>query len=247
MRRLLPRVLDLLAAGGALLSRDNVGLADSRRIVRLLAADSVVMTVFPLLVRQMAKDAPNASIELNPLSGDFLEQLRAGRADIAVYPLDTVPKDFHRLELYQSRRGILVRQGHPLIKKYEKAGRIELDDLRAFKHVMMNLPGTPELSPAAYQQYSFEVGISLPYFLGVPYVLADTDYVYIGPVVTLMHCLRLPDCNLRVLPAPPEVSPFTPAIIWHHGAHTDPFLQWVRGVLLQSAREEAKRYNAIEI
>ena len=32
MRRLLPRVLDLLAAGGALLSRDNVGLADSRRI-----------------------------------------------------------------------------------------------------------------------------------------------------------------------------------------------------------------------
>ena len=91
--------------------------------------------------------------------------------------------------------------------KYEKAGRIELDDLRAFKHVMMNLPGTPELSPAAYQQYAFEVGISLPYFLGVPYVLADTDYVYIGPVVTLMHCLRLPDCNLRVLPAPPEVSP----------------------------------------
>ena len=88
MRRLLPRVLDLLAAGGALLSRDNVGLADSRRIVRLLAADSAVMTVFPLLVRQMAKDAPNASIELNPLSGDFLEQLRAGRADIAVYPLD---------------------------------------------------------------------------------------------------------------------------------------------------------------
>ena len=195
----------------------------------------------------MAKDAPNASIELNPLSGVFLEQLRAGRADIAVYPLDTVPKDFHRLELYQSRRGILVRQGHPLIKKYEKAGRIELDDLRAFKHVMMNLPGTPELSPTAYQQYAFEVGISLPYFLGVPYVLADTDYVYIGPVVTLMHCLRLPDCNLRVLPAPPEVSPFTPAIIWHHGAHTDPFLQWVRGVLLQSAREEAKRYNAIEI
>jgi len=191
MRRLLPRVLDLLAAGGALLSRDNVGLADSRRIVRLLAADSAVMTVFPLLVRQMAKDAPNASIELNPLSGDFLEQLRAGRADIAVYPLDTVPKDFHRLELYQSRRGILVRQGHPLIKKYEKAGRIELDDLRAFKHVMMNLPGTPELSPVAYQQYAFEVGISLPYFLGVPYVLADTDYVYIGPVVTLMHCLRL--------------------------------------------------------
>ena len=155
MRKLLPRVLDLLAAGGALLSRDNVGLADSRRIVRLLAADSAVMTVFPLLVRQMAKDAPNASIELNPLSGDFLEQLRAGRADIAVYPLDTVPKDFHRLELYQSRRGILVRQGHPLIKKYEKAGKIELDDLRAFKHVMMNLPGTPELSPAAYQQYAF--------------------------------------------------------------------------------------------
>ena len=60
------------------------------------------MTVFPLLVRQMAKDAPNASIELNPLSGDFLEQLRAGRADIAVYPLDTVPKDFHRLELIKA-------------------------------------------------------------------------------------------------------------------------------------------------
>ena len=77
-------------------------------------------------------------------------------------------------------------------------------------------------------------------------MLSGTDFVYIGPVVTLMHFLRVADFNLRVLPAPEEVSPFTASIIWHHGTHTDPFLQWVRGVLLQSAREEARRFNAIE-
>lgn len=246
MRDLLPKLLDLLSMGASLTSREGFDLADTRRAIRLLAVDNAMMTILPDAVSQIAREAPNATLEVSPVTSDLFELLRTGRADLAIYPLRSVPRDFHRLALYPSRRSVLVREGHPLIARYEAAGRLKLEDLRAYRHIGMSLPGAPDSAALVPQVSDFEVALSMPYFLGVPHVIAGTDYVFVAPAVTLMHFLRYPGAKLRMLPAPEEIAAFDPAIIWHHGTHTDPFLQWVRAVILQSARAEAKRFDAIE-
>lgn len=244
MREMLPRVLDLLASSRSLFDSEGFDLANTRRTVRILAVDNAVMTVLGEAIPRFAQAAPNAAVEIKPINSEMLETLRAGRADLAVYPLKSVPKDFHILELYHSRRGILVREGHPLIEVYSQKGRITLDDLRRFRKIEMNFSGAPEYAAASDDEQ--ETGISMPYFLAVPWVLAQTDYTYVAPVLTLLNFLSDERHHLRMLPAPVEISAFTPCLVWHHSTHSDPFLQWVRGVITNSARSEARRRGALE-
>lgn len=245
-RDLLPRVLDLLAAGASLLPRGSAELSEVRRTVRILSVDGALISILPEAVRRITREAPHVTVDIRSIGPDLFEQLRSGSADIALYPLPAVPKDFHVLELYRSRRGVLVREGHPLLARYEETGRITLEDLRPYRHITMNFEGASDFSPALYRQYGFETVVTLPYFTGAPAVIRDTDFVYLAPVAILMPFLRMPQLGLRMLPAPDDIASFTPALLWHHATHTDPFLQWVRAVIVQNAREEARRFNAVE-
>ena len=244
MRAMLPKVLNLLSLTQSLFSSDAFDLANTRRTIRILGVDNAVMTILREAIGRFAKDAPNATIEIKAIDPQMLELLRTGRADIAIYPLKTVPKDFHVVELYHSRRGILVRKGHPLIDLYNKKGHLNPEDLRPYRKVEMNNAGAPDFGPSLDAQQ--EVGIAMPYYLAVPYALMETDFTYIAPVLTLLNFLRDDRYELRMLPAPQQMSAFTPSVVWHKSTHSDLFLQWVRGVIVGSARAEARRLGVVE-
>lgn len=246
MRELSPNILALLNASLSLFTNQTFDLPSMRRNVRLLAADNAVMTILGEAITRFAKDTPHATLDIQPINSDLLETLRTGDADMAIYPLKMVPKDFHILELYRSRRGVLVREGHPLIDVYSKKGLITLDDMRAYRSIEMNFSGAPGYMGAISSEEGQEVGISMPYFLAVPFALTNTDYTYTAPILTLLNFLADPRAHLRMLPAPAEISAFTPCLVWHHSTHSDPFLQWVRGVITNSARVEARRRGAVE-
>ena len=91
-----------------------------------------------------------------------------------------------------------------------------------------------------------EVALEMPFFLAVPMVLAKTDFTYTAPVITLMQAVRQSGVSLRMLPAPAELATFSPCLIWHHCTPTDPFLQWVRGLISASALKSAKAFGVLE-
>ena len=248
MRALYPRVENVLRSSQSLFSQESFDLANTRRIVRILSVDNGVMTLMNEAIGRFYKSAPNASISIRSIDEQLFERLREGAADMALYPIQNVPKDFHVLELYKTRRGLLVREGHPLIERYNKKGIVTVEDLAEFRKVDITFSGAPMWSQsgnAAAVASCQECAFTMPFFLAVPYVLAQTNFTYMAPVITLMHFVRQSNLKLRMLPAPPEVEPFTPCIIWHHGSHTDPFLQWVRAVIVDACRNEARRLGAV--
>jgi LysR family transcriptional activator of mexEF-oprN operon len=90
------------------------------------------------------------------------------------------------------------------------------------------------------------VGVVLPYFLTVPYVVARTDFTFEGPLITLRRFMMDSQFQFRILPMPEESGPFEPRLVWHHCSHTDPFLQWVRGLVVDAARSEARLLGVID-
>lgn len=250
MRALYPRVEAVLRSSQSLFSQESFDLANTRRVVRILSVDNGVLTLMNEAIGRFYQNAPNASIAIRSIDGQLFERLRDGSADMALYPIRNVPKDFHVLELYKTRRGLLVREGHPLIERYNKQGRITTADLAEFRKVDITFSGAPLWQQPSAAATAFddcqEAAFSMPFFLAVPYVLAQTDFTYTAPVITLMHFVRQSSFKLRMLPAPAEIAPFSPCIIWHHGTHTDPFLQWVRAVITDGCRNEARRLGAID-
>ena len=248
IRALYPRVESVLRTSLSLFSQDAFDLANTRRIVRILSVDNGVMTLMNEAIGRFYQSAPNASIAIRSIDDRLFERLREGEADMALFPIQNVPKDFHVLELYKTRRGLLVREGHPLIERYNKKGCITLEDLSEFRKIDITFSGAPpwhQTSAAVAEEACQEAAFSMPFFLAVPYVRELTVFTYMAPVITLMYFVMQSAYKLRMLPAPPEVAPFTPCIIWHHGSHTDPFLQWERAVIADGCRNEARRLGAI--
>lgn len=247
MREIESDVKRVLATMGTLMSRAEFDLANNARTVRILAMDNGVSTLLSDFFGTFYKESPRSTIEIEQLDAGIFERLREGRADLALYPIAEVPKDFHSIELYKSRRGILVREGHPLIEIYERRGRITVADLAPFRRVKTSFTGAPEWADTTVRTATAvqQVGLEMPFFLSVPHVLAKTDFTFVAPVITIQHALRRSGAPLRSLPAPPELAPFSPHLVWHHCSHTDPFLQWVRGIITNSARETAREAGVL--
>lgn len=248
MREIEGDVKEVLRTMQVLLHRNDFDLSKTERAVRILSADNGVSTLLAECFVPFYEQAPKSKLVIEQIGPDIFDRLRAGSADMALYPLSTVPKDFHSTQLYKTRRGILVREGHPLIALYEKRGRITMQDLCAYRQIRTTFPGAPEWAstPSRTAMVQQDVGLEMPFFLAVPSVLAKTDFTYSAPVITLLRAVRQSDVSLRMLPAPKELAPFAPYLIWHHCTHTDPFLQWVRALVTSSALKNAKAFGVLE-
>ena len=249
MKEMLPKMKNVLDAAKLILETEHFDLSTTRRVVKILSVDNGILTLLRDAIGRLYQSSPHISMSVQPITERLFDDLRAGEADMALFPAKAVPKDIHKLELYRSRRGILVKSGHPLIELYEKKGKLDLEDLAGYRRIETNAPGGQSWSGIAKDSAMLsevqETGFSMPYFLAVPYVLTQTNFTYMAPVITLMHFVRMPEFNLRMLPAPAPLATYTPCLIWHQSTHEEPFLQWVRCVITDTSRSSAKRFGVL--
>ena len=242
MRELVDPVRQLVSQTQLLFVRNRFDLKETTRTVRIASTDNGVATLLNEALGRFYRYAPRASIAVTQIDGTLFDRLRSADVDLALYPSLTVPADFHLLELYRSRLGILVREGHPLAAEYEASGKVTHEMLAAWRCVGISFPGAPQ-TPEHFGQMP---GFTVPYFLAVPYVISQTDFTYSAPLITLKRFMSMKQFKLRVLPAPVEESAFSPRLIWHHSTHTDPFLQWVRGIIVDASRQEARKLGVLD-
>ncbi len=243
MRDLKDRLAELVAQTRRLLKPDPLELHDMSRAVRLISADNGIATLLSAAVERFYDAVPNSRFVIEPLDVKVLERLRAAEADMAFYPAEELPPDFHSLRLYRSKKGILVRDDHPIVKAFEKTGVMTQELLRRWPAVCVNVGMRDGGSSGVAGR---RVGVTVPYFLTVPYVVSRTDFTFEGPLITLRRFMKDTQFNFRILPMPQESAPFEPRLVWHHCTHTDPFLQWVRGLVVDAARSEARLLGVID-
>lgn len=241
MRELKERLAELVAQTRRLLNPDPLEIHDISRAVRLISADNGIATLLSSAVERFYNAVPNSRFVIEPLDAKVLERLRSAEADMAFYPAEEVPPDFHSLRLYRSKKGILVRDGHPIVEAFEKKGVMTWELLKRWPVVSVNV-GMKDGANVEGRR----VGVTVPYFLTVPYVVSRTNFTFEGPLITLRRFMKDTQFNFRILPMPEESPPFEPRLVWHHCTHTDPFLQWVRGLVVDAARSEARLLGVID-
>ena len=245
MRELRPQLIDLINRTQALFSANRFDLKSSTRNVRIIAADNAVATLINGAIGRFYEAAPLCRLTILPLDTHLYDRMCDGEADMAFFPLSGIPADFHELILYRTRRGIMVRNGHPLAAVYDKNGRITAEDLKPWRAVKLEFGGQLA-NPVGSTGLEQPTGMTVPYILSVPYVVSQTDFTFSAPLITLRRFTMDTQFKFRILPMPESHSLFAPRIVWHHSTHTDPFLQWVRGLIADAARTEAKSLGLLE-
>ncbi|WP_199232184.1 LysR family transcriptional regulator [Rubrivivax albus] len=219
--RLAPQVvaaLQLLDA--ALQESDRFDAAKARRRFVLHMSDIGADEFLPLLLRDLAQDAPGVTLEVVQRPADAIgPALEQGRLDLAFGYLPGLAGS-EQATLLTERYVVLLRRGHPLSRALR--GRAALQTL---EFVVVHSHAVPA---RALQQLGLEsrIRLTLPHFMVVPPILEATDLALVLPHrpaarFAARHALQVVEVDLGL-------PPFPVAMHWHWRHTADPGHRWLR-------------------
>ncbi|MCW8308251.1 LysR family transcriptional regulator [Acidiphilium sp. PA] len=200
--------------------------ASSLRRFRVGSPDYLNILLVPTLVERFRRAAPNAALELHPLSPDshFEAGLEEGQFDLVIGNWPDPPARLHRRDLFTDDVVCLVGRAHKL------AGRALTEaDYLAAAHVaptpyssMQRGPIDTHLGRARLKRH---VAVMVPYFSLAPSLVAKTDLMFTTTRrFATYHARILP---LAILESPIDFPPVHYYVLWHARSHLSAEIQWL--------------------
>jgi DNA-binding transcriptional LysR family regulator len=130
-----PRVIDALRGLYDAFAPEQFAPGETDRRFTLEAGPYVSAVLVPEVMRRVSAKAPGATVRIRNSLGRALENLDAGRADLALGPLTRAPERFGRALLFKERMVWAVRADHPLTKT-----ALTLEGIGALPRVVLSVP-----------------------------------------------------------------------------------------------------------
>lgn len=228
-----PHALALAETVGPALSALQQALAAPRafepaaaaRRFRVAMTDIGEIVFLPRLMQALAREAPQVALQtVRNAAAATREQMAQGDVDLAVGWLPELEAGFHQRRLFEQRYVCLMAAGHPLAR-----GRLTPARYRAARHLVVQAEGTGhDRMVRALRQQGVQVLVPLtvPHFVAVPWILAQTDLVATVPL-KLADQVAAP-LQLVRREVPVSLPPFEVNLVWHERVHGDAGHRWLR-------------------
>ena len=223
----------------------------SEQVFAIAASDYLDPLFLPELVAQLQREAPNARIDLHPLSSDFdyRKSLARGELDLVIGNWLEPPGELHLAKLFTDEIVCLVGEDHPAV--HNPRGWTEARYLGA-EHVAPTFfaPGVrgvidEHLAGLGLQR---RIAVRSPHFGLIPLMLAQTHLVL---TTGRLFCTRYVDTlPVKIIRCPVAFPPLTYYQLWHDVNHASAAGRWLRDQVREVARTlashalPARRRNA---
>lgn len=172
------------------------------------------------LIRADAQRSRMALFFMHP--PQVAQQLEKGELDLVFHTGDNAPPTLHQRKLFSERYVLAGRFDYPRLQSLPS-----LDAFCALEFVLVSPDGggfrtATDLALAKLGRRR-QVVLSVPHFLFMLDVLANSDLVAVLPERLVRHAP-----HLTVLDLPLEVPGFDILLLWHEWLHRDPQQQWLR-------------------
>lgn len=207
---------------------DRYDPSRSARTFRLYLTDIGETVFLPRLMAALASEAPQVRIEAHQLDFvDLLPALESGRLDLAIGYLPVL--DVEHTVLLHERYVVVMRRGHPLARaRPGRAALARLDYVLVRAH-----PATTRVLHDL--GLADRIRLSIPHFMVLPRILAETDLAVVMPSRLYDEFARLG----RYTVWRPRVGmpSFDVSVHWIARYAADPGLRWLRERIAQLFRE----------
>jgi len=220
----LQEVLDQIR--NKLLHQPGFDPATTQRSFTFNMADVGELVFLPKIRARLAGVAPGANILTVSTPPALLEAaLESGEVDLAIgYFPNLQGAAIYQQRLFSHSFVCLVRKDHPLIgEQITRAQFLEA------QHVVVRREGVShELFEQALadQGLTRRVVLSVPHFLAIPLLVAESDLVVTVPYAVGISFARM--ANLKMLRPPIQVGPVDVKQHWHARFHHDQANMWLR-------------------
>jgi DNA-binding transcriptional LysR family regulator len=211
--------------------------ARSEVAFRIAASDYLDPFFLPGVVQRIKAAAPQAQIEMHPLSAefDYRRKLAAGEVDLVIGNWLQPPEELHLGRLIDDEVVCLVADDHPAAR----AGRAwTVERYLQSEHVApialhAGAPGVIDQHLAA-QGLKRHVVVRAAHFSLIPLMVARSRLVL---TTGRLFCSRYAEAmNLRILRCPVPFPPLSYYMLWHERSHAAPGLRWLREQVREAAQ-----------
>lgn len=216
------------------LQHPTFDLTTTERRFTLAMTDVAEMVFLPRVLRLLKEQAPRSNLKTVIMPSTALETaLETGAVDLAVglFP-DLKRASFYQQRLFQHPFVCIVRTDHPTIGR-----KMTLPQFLAASHAVIEAEGrTYEIFERALARRGLKrrVALSIPHFLSIPMVIADSDLIVTVPHVLAQVFAR--STNIRLVAPPIKVGNYDVRQYWHERFHKDPTNRWLRTALAERFR-----------
>ncbi|MBE1283415.1 MAG: LysR family transcriptional regulator [Rhodobacteraceae bacterium] len=211
IKQALALVSDMLAP-----ARFDPQLAMER--VTLAAADLVVLTLAPALMRRLERTAPGLRVSFAPLDkATCLEELEAESIDLLIGHFGQLPARFHRQPILGDGFVCIARADHPDIKT-----ELDLETYVQARHALVTLShdfqGEVDRILRRHGRQR-EVVMTCTQFTALPHVIAMSDLIATVPA-SLSKIARQAGC--AVYPLPIDIPEWQTELVWTQKRQASP-------------------------
>jgi DNA-binding transcriptional LysR family regulator len=209
----------------------------SKRVLRLHLSDIGEARFLPELMQTLQRHAPGMRLEAMPLPHDKIgPALDSGQLDLAIGFLPEVSDTLHQ-PLLSDRYVVLLRQGHPVAKRWhqlqKKAGAspdathallAELEFAAVRTH-------TDTLRILDLMHWQHRLRLTVSHFLSLPGIVRSSDLAVLMPRNFAQGFAQAGE--LAIIEPDLPLRDFTVSMHWSQRFDKDPCLQWLRVIVDQ--------------
>jgi DNA-binding transcriptional LysR family regulator len=225
----LQQVLDQIKSD--VLRQPTFDPATTERTFTFNMADVGELVFLPRIRGHLEEMAPGANIKtVSTPPGQLAEALQSGEVDLAVgYFPDLQGAAIYQQRLFSHTFVCIVRRDHPVF-----GTQITRKQFLDARHAVVHQEGkSHELfeEALAAQGMRRRIVLSIPHFLAIPLVIAESDLIVTVPYAIGVSFVKM--ANLKLLRPPIEVGPAEVKQHWHARFHHDQVNRWIRGVVAE--------------
>ncbi len=227
--------------------------ASTDRQFTVICGDYVSTVLLPGVMARLRVEAPTAELRIRPSGSHIVEDLDAGRADLALGGFGRVPDRFASEFLFADTMVWTLRADHPFAGK-----ALTLERLVELQHLIV-APGEDDSAvdgvvvdhglerlvlrddagafadAMATRNLKRRISLTVPNGLAAPTIVAESD---IAALLPRRIALAYADRYRLKLFAPPYASPpFEILALWHTSLGEQPALVWLRSLFQSVAAE----------
>jgi len=227
---LAPQIDALLGALRQVFRPGGFTPAQAQGRVRLATTDYGAVTVGAPLAARLAQAAPGLDLELLPWAAETFERLAEGGLDLALYADAELPPGLLHQDLFAETYAVLLRRGHPLLRRRGARRGLDPAALAGWPRVVMLYPDGRRMRA---DDVLGETGGGAGRV--APAVVERTDHVICLPARAADYLAR--HAAVAVVPLRAPDARFTYRLVWHQRAAGDARLRWLRGEVAAAVRE----------
>jgi DNA-binding transcriptional LysR family regulator len=202
--------------------------AQSRRCWRLHLSDIGEARFLPELVSQLSREGPGMQLQALPLAhAQIAAALHSGQLDLAIGFLPGVEDTLHQ-PLLQDRYVVLLRQGHPVARRWQQQGTAEVLSQLEFAAVRTHADTLRMLARLQWQQ---RLKLTVHHFLSLPGIVSASDLAVLMPRNFALGFAA--SQALEILEPDWPGLDFTVSMHWSRRYDMEPGLQWLRAQVVR--------------